>query len=151
MNFFLKRCHKPVFACSTVFSYNIRYKDWEKTCPKGVLLKKIFASFMTQKLWRFGGFAHIFKIKSHRLKFAIPPPLSHSLSCTRFLLERDTRSEINPLLDARREIRGSSANNRRRIGLTARPQLVKKPESSGKEREWDDGNIILRRGRVVAK
>ena len=59
MNFFLKRCHKPIFACSTVSSYNIRYKDWEKTYPKGVLLKKIFASFMTQKLWRFGGFAHI--------------------------------------------------------------------------------------------
>ena len=59
MDFFLKRCHKSVFACSTVSSYNIRYKDWEKTCPKGVLLKKIFASFMIQKLWRFDGFAHI--------------------------------------------------------------------------------------------
>ena len=60
MDFFLKRCHKPLFACSTVSSYNIRYTDWEKTCPKGVLLKKIFPSFLRQKVWRFGGFPHIY-------------------------------------------------------------------------------------------
>ena len=49
MDFFLKRCHKPVSACSTVFSCNIRYKDWEKTCPKGVFLKKIIPVFWQKK------------------------------------------------------------------------------------------------------
>ena len=58
MDFFIKRCHKPVSTCSTVFSYNMRYTDWEKMCIKGVLLKKTFASFVTQKVWRFGGFPH---------------------------------------------------------------------------------------------
>ena len=62
MDFFLKRCHKLVFVCSTISSYNIRYRDWEKTGLKGVLLKKIFASFVTSKVWRFSGFPHIYRL-----------------------------------------------------------------------------------------
>ena len=55
----LKRVCDTAFACSTVSSYNIRYTDWEKTCPKGVLLKKKFCQFFDTKsvtIWRISSY-----------------------------------------------------------------------------------------------
>ena len=42
-------CHTLVFDCSTFFSHNMRYNETEKTCQTGVILKKIFDRFGTQK------------------------------------------------------------------------------------------------------
>ena len=79
MDFFLKRCDKPVFACSTVFSCNISYKDWEKTCPKGVLLKKFLPVFWhSVTVWRISSSMFIIfvlmnsdKTKSRNESFAL--------------------------------------------------------------------------------
>ena len=41
--FFPKTVLQERFLFFNCFLVNTRYKDWETTCPKGVLLKKIFA------------------------------------------------------------------------------------------------------------